>query len=176
MIPPFKVSTFFLAALGALKMGDFGIAKVLSCTLACARGPCGPAGAPMTWAMGEFHHILLGQILLYGDPTVFFVENWWLITTVGISQTPSWGLSSSHANPGIKPAESGIINRLATTTQCHENLKGQIGDRMGQNIPWKTPAIHGVQNKPLFQPHIFPATNLVRVTSPKNVQMISMLG
>ena len=72
MIPPFKVSTFFLAALGALKMGDFGIAKVLSCTLACARGPCGPAGAPMTWAMGEFHHILLGQILLYGDPTVFF--------------------------------------------------------------------------------------------------------
>ena len=32
-----------LARLGALKMGDFGIAKVLSCTLACV----GPSGFPV---------------------------------------------------------------------------------------------------------------------------------
>mmetsp|Transcript_64384 Transcript_64384/g.121990 ORF Transcript_64384/g.121990 Transcript_64384/m.121990 type:complete len:618 (+) Transcript_64384:54-1907(+) len=36
-----KPSNFFLSKNGSLKMGDFGIAKVLSCTMACARTQIG---------------------------------------------------------------------------------------------------------------------------------------
>merc|ERR1719240_1391834 len=36
-----KPSNFFLSKSGSLKMGDFGIAKVLSCTIACARTQIG---------------------------------------------------------------------------------------------------------------------------------------
>lgn len=36
-----KPSNFFLSKSGSMKMGDFGIAKVLSCTIACARTQIG---------------------------------------------------------------------------------------------------------------------------------------
>merc|ERR1719188_1148068 len=36
-----KPSNFFISKSGSLKMGDFGIAKVLSCTIACAQTQIG---------------------------------------------------------------------------------------------------------------------------------------
>lgn len=43
--PDGRSGPWSLARLGALKMGDFGIAKVLSCTLACV----GPSGFFSFW-------------------------------------------------------------------------------------------------------------------------------
>lgn len=79
-----KSSNFFISSSGNVKLGDFGIAKVLSCTAACARTQIGtpyylspevcqekPYGWPSDiWAMGCILYELCAQKVPFDAPNI----------------------------------------------------------------------------------------------------------
>jgi NIMA (never in mitosis gene a)-related kinase len=126
-----KSSNFFLSKAGNLKMGDFGIAKVLSCTAACARTQIGTPyylspevcqEKPYTWpsdiwAMGCIFFELCERKVPFDAPNISG-----LVQKICRGPTPQISSNYSdfvrqlccemlHRNPSSRPSAETILQR-----------------------------------------------------------------
>lgn len=126
-----KPSNFFLSKNGALKMGDFGIAKVLSCTLACARTQIGTpyylspevcqekpyAWSSDIWAMGCILYELCALKVPFDAPSISGLVQ--KICRGPIPTVPNSYSSFTrqlcaemlNRNPGSRPSPDDILQR-----------------------------------------------------------------
>jgi len=144
-----KAGNFFLTKSGTLKMGDFGIAKVLNCTGACAKTQIGTpyylspevcqekpyAWASDVWAMGVIFYEMCERKVPFDAPNIAG-----LVQKIVRGPTPLIGKDYSdfcrnmcsemlNRNPALRPSAEAILQR----PQIQDSVRQMLKDRQTQD-------------------------------------------